>query len=110
MRKFSLLFVAALLSAGTLFANADKPKKPNNNLAEQIEELLDNNNFIVDYNDLTAKVKFTVNTDQEIVVLSVDSESELLEQFVKSRLNYQKVQLQEYREGKTYTVPVRITE
>ncbi|MBT8183834.1 MAG: hypothetical protein KJN76_03265 [Eudoraea sp.] len=109
MRKFSLLFVAMLLAVGTSFANADKPKNPNKNLSAQIGDLLDNNSFIVD-SDLTAKVKFTVNRDQEIVVLSVESDSDLLEQFVKSRLNYEKVELQEYREGKTYTIPVRITE
>ena len=109
MRKFSLLFVAMLFSVGTLFANADKPKNPNKSLAAQIGDLLDHNSFVLN-DDLTAKVKFTVNRDQEIVVLSVDSDSDILERFVKSRLNYQKVQLQEYREGKTYTVPVRITE
>lgn len=108
MRKFSLLFVAMLLSVGTLFANADKPKNPNKNLTTQIGGLLDNNSLIVNHNDLTAKVKFTVNRDQEIVVLSVETDSDVLEQFVINRLNYQKVQLQEYREGKTYTLPVRI--
>jgi len=110
MRKFSLLFAVMLLSVGTLFASADKPKNPNKNLSAQIGDLLDDNSFIVDYNDLTAKVKFTLNRDQEIVVLSVETDSRILEKFVKNRLNYQKVQLQEYREGKTYTVPVRITE
>ncbi len=109
MRKFSLLFAAMLLSAGTLFANADKPKDPNKNLSAQIGDLLENNSFIVD-NDLTAEVKFTVNRDQEIVVLSVKTDNANLEQFVKSRLNYEKVDLEEYREGKTYTIPVRITE
>ncbi|MCW5515977.1 hypothetical protein [Muriicola sp. Z0-33] len=109
MRKFSLLFAAMLLSAGTLLANADKPKNPSNDLSAQIGELLENNSFIVD-NDLTAEVKFTVNGDREIVVLSVDTDNANLESFVKSRLNYEKVELQEYREGKTYTVPVRITE
>ncbi|MEX0289032.1 MAG: hypothetical protein AB3N14_07955 [Flavobacteriaceae bacterium] len=110
MRKFSLFFVAMLLSVGTLFANVDKPKNPNKTLSAQIGDLLDNNPFIVEYDDLTAKVKFTLNQDKEIVVLRVETDNEVLEAFVKNRLNYQKVDLQEYREGRTYTVPVRITE
>ena len=46
----------------------------------------------------------------QLFVLSVETDNANLEQFVKSRLNYEKVELEEYREGKTYTIPVRITE
>ena len=113
MRKFSLVLVAAmLLSAGSVFANDSKSKKnvePAKNLSSQIAKLLDDNNFIIE-NDITADVRFTLNSNKEIVVLSVKTEDETLEGFVKSRLNYKKVDLTEYREGRTYTVPVRITE
>jgi len=111
MRKISLVFVATmLLSTVSLFANNAKPVDPAKNLSTQIGDLLDNNSFILENNDLTAEVLFTLNENKEIVVLSVETENEVLEAFVKSRLNYQKVELDEYREGKMYTVPVRITE
>ncbi|WP_394749860.1 hypothetical protein [Spongiimicrobium salis] len=113
MRKFSLVFAAAmLLMTGSIFANnGDTEKKPSNRqLAAQIGALLESNNFIVEEHDVTANVKFTLNSDQEIVVLSVDSEDESLVKFVKGRLNYQKVKTENFREGKMYTVPVRMTE
>ena len=58
--------------------------------------------------ELTANVLFTLNEDREIVVLSVTTNSEVIAQFVKSKLNYQKVSLENYREGRMYTVPVRL--
>lgn len=113
MRKFSLVFAAAmLLMTGSIYANnGGNEKNPSNkNLAAQIGALLEKNHFVVDKHDMTADVKFILNDDREIVVLSVDSEDEALVKFVKGRLNYQKVQTADHRAGKTYTVPVRITE
>ncbi len=113
MRKFSLFMVVVmLLSAGNLLASEakPKPKDPAKTLSAQIGDLLGSNSFIVESSDLTAKIRFTLNEDKEIVVLSVETDHEALEAFVKSRLNYQKVNLSNAREGKMYTVPVRITE
>jgi hypothetical protein len=109
MRKISLVLVAAmLLSVGTIFGNNVQPPDPVKNLSAQIGALLNNNYFIIEDGDVTAKVKFIVNQEKEIVVLHVESDSPRMEVFIKSRLNYQKVDLQEYREGRTYTIPVRI--
>ncbi|GGD56974.1 hypothetical protein [Muriicola marianensis] len=109
MRKLSLVFAAALLLAGgNLFANDSGTIDPNNELAVQIGDLLKDNNFVLDEEDLTAKVLFTLNDEKEIVVISVETEDEILEKFVKSRLNYKQVNVVAGKEGKMYTVPVRI--
>lgn len=107
MRKMSLLLSAALLFVGTTFAAgpADKPMKK---LSTQIHEMLDKNTFEV-AEDLTADVRFTLNREGEIVVLSINTDSEAFAGFVKGRLNYQRVELDAIEEGKIYTVPVRIT-
>ena len=110
MRKISLVLVAAmLLSVGNVLANDSKKSNPSNTLSAQIGELLKSNSFIINDADLIANVRFTLNSEKEIVVLSVDTDNVVLEEFVKGKLNYKKVDLTEYREGKTYTVPVRIT-
>ncbi|WP_158973712.1 hypothetical protein [Cellulophaga sp. L1A9] len=111
MKKLSLVFVSALLLlTGSVLANdKKKSEEPKNNLSTQIATLLSNSSLIVE-DDLTANVLFTLNEDREIVVLSVTTNSKAVEQFVKAKLNYQKVSLEDYREGRTYTVPVRITE
>ncbi len=111
MRKFSFILVAAvLLTSGNLFATEPTPTDPDTSIATQIGELLENNHFIISDHDLVANVLFTLNEDHEIVVISIDTEDEVLEMFVKSRLNYKKVQVTNVKEGKMYTVPVRITE
>ncbi|MGB5821629.1 MAG: hypothetical protein WBG90_19260 [Saonia sp.] len=112
MRKISLILVATmLLSNSNLFANDFKKDKQNKSksLSMQIEALLKNNSFDIGYMDLTASVKFMVNDKKEIVVVSVETDNEIFEGFVKSRLNYRKVDVSEYQEGKMYRVPVRIT-
>lgn len=110
MRKLSSILVAVcMLAAGSVFANNLPSKEPEKKLSNLIENLLDD---YVDYaseiqDDLTAVVKFIVNEHKEIVVLSVDTEDANLESFVKSRLNYEKADLEECKEGRMYTIPVR---
>lgn len=109
MRKSSLLFFAtALFAVGTLSATTTEDLKPTKKLAHQILKMLETNSFDIE-DDMVADVRFTINKEGEIVVLSVDTEVEVLENFVKARLNYQKVELENAREGQLYTVPIRIT-
>ena len=114
MKKVSLLLVAAaLLISGNVMATEGKPgpsTDPETKICAQIGDLLDDNRFeLREDGDLTASVRFTVNDEHEIVVLSVDTENERLEGFVKARLNYHKVADQNLKEGKIYQVPIRIT-
>ncbi|MGB5665677.1 MAG: hypothetical protein WBM53_02425 [Maribacter sp.] len=109
MRKLSLVFVAAmLLATGNILANDSVKNDPTKKLSTQIGELLEDNYLTEDQVSLTAQVKFTLNEKDEIVVLSVDTEDERLESFVKSRLNYKKVDVDGSKEGKMFTVPIRI--
>lgn len=109
MRKLSLVFVAAmLLVTGNILANVSKDN-PTNRLSTQIGELLENNYLTVGDVDLTAQVRFTLNNEGEIVVLSIDTDNERLRSFVKGRLNYKKVSTEGVEEGKMFTVPIRIT-
>ncbi|MFC2147472.1 hypothetical protein ACFLR9_02805 [Bacteroidota bacterium] len=109
MRKISLILVAAtLLVSGSIFANDSDIKDPQKSLATQIGEILKENQLVVDNYELTAEVLFTVNSEAEIVVISVDTGDSDLESFVKGKLNYKKVQLEEVVVGRMYRLPVRI--
>ncbi|MGB5188792.1 hypothetical protein [Robiginitalea sp.] len=113
MKKISLLLVAAaLLISGNVMATEGDPgtsTDPESKICTQIGDLLDNNSFeLQEDGDLTAFVRFTVNDNHEIVVLSVDTDNDRLEGFVKARLNYSKVADQNVKEGKIYYVPIRI--
>jgi len=111
MKKVSLVLIAAmLLSTGSIFANVAKDVKPSKaqSLSEQIGTILNQNNFTENHEGSEAEVLFMLNNDKEIVVLSVDTDKEDLEKFIKSKLNYQEVALDNYKAGKKFTVSVRI--
>lgn len=108
MRKTSLAFFAAVLFVvGTASANPTENMEPTKKLSSQIHKMLETNSFDVE-DDLVANVRFTINKEGEIVVLSVDTNDEVLEGFVKGRLNYKKVELTNAKKGRVYSVPVRI--
>ena len=109
MRKLSLVFVAAmLLATGNILANDSIKIDPEEKLSVQIGKLLGDNYLTDNQVDLTAQVRFTLNNEGEIVVLSVDTENKTLEYFVKSKLNYQKADVKNAAEGQMFTVPIRI--
>lgn len=113
MKKLSLAVVAALLlTSGSVVAKeADRASRnPNARICAQIEDLLEENTFdLKQTQELTAFVRFTLNADKEIVVLSVQTGDDRLEGFVKARLNYQKAADPNLVEGRIYQVPIRIT-
>ena len=108
MKKLSLAFMAMFIIS-TATVGASEANRPVKKLSEQIQEMLSRNAFALEEGDIKADVRFTINKDGEIVVLSVDTENLTLESFVKGRLNYQKVELANIQEGKIYKVPVRVT-
>ncbi len=107
MRNLKIYLVAMLLTMGTaVFANTNpvKVEKPET-ITEQIAELLKNPTFKVEQ-DIMAKVTLMVNGDKELVVLNVDTEDQKIESFIKSRLNYQKLETTATRSQ--LVVPVRV--
>lgn len=109
MRKLSLVFVAAmLLVSGNILANDFIRNNPTKKLSTQIGEFLQDNYLTAKDVSLTAQVRFTLNNQGEIVVLSVDTQDERFESFVKARLNYKKVEVEDATEGKMFTIPIRI--
>ncbi|MDX1363124.1 hypothetical protein [Arenibacter latericius] len=110
MRKFNVILVAVmLLSFGSLSANSGLDNDPAKTLSQQINELLSNNALQVPLGeDMSAVVYFTLNVEKEIVVLSVLTNEEVLKSYVKSKLNYIKVDCSDYEVGITYKIPVRI--
>jgi len=109
MRKISLVLVAVmLLSAGNLLANNSSEDKPSKTLVAQISKMLSKNLLTENEVNITAHVRFTVNSNSEIVVLSVKTDNDVVENFVKASLNYKKVDLTKMEKGKVYVMPIKI--
>lgn len=104
----TLLLVAVVAFSSALYAS-DKPTKDTSNaISEEIGKLLKDPSFTVE-DDVFANVKVLFNEDNEIVVLSVDSETKGIDGYIKSRLNYKELSNEVNNKNRYYIVPVRIT-
>jgi hypothetical protein len=113
MKKWSVLPVMAalLFSASALATEGTTDNSdPKSKICAQIKELLKDNNLEMgEQDEMNAWVRFTVNDEHEIVVLNVRTENEVLERFVKAKLNYHSVRETKMLPGRTYEVPIRFT-
>ena len=101
----SLIFVISTLS----FANHPDPKGVYSEaLTKEISKLLENQGFKVNADEIYATVLFTFNKAGEIVVLSVDTEDAVIENFIKERLNYKKPNCNTDFGINFFTLPVKI--
>jgi len=104
----ALLLVVAIAFSSVLSASNKPTKDTSNEISQEIGELLKNPDFIVE-DDILANIKVLFNEDNEIVVLSVDSETKGIDGFIKSRLNYKELSKDVNNKNRYYSVPVRIT-
>ncbi len=105
--KFILLVSAVfLLNVSVAFSN---PIKPTDELREEIVDII-GFSFLDEYeeNEYSAEVLFTVNSEQELIVLSVSSASEDAEDYLRDKLNYEKVDHTPTKYGEIYMLPVKM--
>ncbi|MHA7057851.1 hypothetical protein ACWGOQ_0011565 [Aquimarina sp. M1] len=107
MKKLSVMLLAAAFAISSLASASTKSTEPETNFTKEIKELLKKPSFKVN-DEIEASVTFTLNDEGEIVVLSVDSDSDVVKGFIKSRLNYQKIKTKFDTGIKFYTMPVRL--
>ena len=104
----TLLLVVAITFSSVLSANTEVTtvKEPET-LTEKIQDLLKNPKFIIE-EELQARVTVMLNNNGELVVLAIDSNSKLAENFIKDRLNYKKLNVGVNNLNKTFVVPIKI--
>ena len=104
----ALIAFSSVLSANTNPENARKATAAESNvITQEVGKLLKSPSFIIE-KEIVANVTLTINKNNEIVVLSVDTDDETLENFVKSRLNYNELPSSVVSKDKTFIVPVRL--
>ena len=100
--------ILALLFVGSLsFTAQAKDIAPEKTLAKEIASMLSNIELPAG-DDIVADVKFLVNTDNEIVIVSVDTDESFVKSMIKDKLNYQKVKSDEAKPNKINTVKIRL--
>ncbi|WP_224489364.1 hypothetical protein [Robertkochia flava] len=109
MKIYKIVFAAVLLfSTVSVFAETGKPDPVKGQAVTEITSFLKNPAISAHGEDMLAQVYLMLNREGEIVVLQVEAENELMEAYIKNRLNYKKLQSKELLPGREYVVPVRI--
>ncbi len=106
--KKVILTVLILVLCMNLFAASVPANYPIKKLHTEISKLLEMPKFPLENAVTMAKVKFTLTTEGEIVVLSVETENNFVDSYVKNRLNYKKVSFKTTEPGKVFTVRLKI--
>ncbi|CAL2074557.1 hypothetical protein [Tenacibaculum sp. 190524A05c] len=110
MKSIKFVLVAILITFSNVILASTNPtedKVKMTVISKQISKLLENPSFPVERNS-SITVRFTVNNNNEIVVLSVEAahDKELIESYIKSRLNYKK--LKSNVKSSIYTLPIKM--
>ncbi|MBP2831760.1 hypothetical protein J8281_06120 [Aquimarina sp. U1-2] len=110
MKKLFIVLFALVLGAGQAYALEGNPLESDQLIRDEVAKLLKNPQIDVEKSDLTASIQFTLNKKGELVVLDVDSEKDLVIDYIKSRLNYKKVVVEKVKNtNRIYTLSVTIT-
>ena len=87
--------LCAILFVGTLSLTASASDiKPEKSLSKEIQSFMSNIE-LPEGPDYQAMVKFLVNENKEIVIVSVDTKDDTIKEIIKGRLNYRKVKSDE---------------
>ncbi|WP_353777843.1 hypothetical protein [Winogradskyella sp. 3972H.M.0a.05] len=107
--KLALLLVAFAFSLGASATTTPKKKKKKKaqTIERSIGRLLENPKFNLK-RDIDTSVYLIVNSDNELVVLNVESDDYEVETWVKLRLNYKKLDFDFAKKNKPLRLPLRM--
>ena len=109
MKKLVVLFLGFTLSTTVLFANNTDPVvAAKKELRLEIVKLLGNNEFPLTTEFAKAEISILLNGKNELVIISVKSKSGALEDYIKRKLNYKKIQINTLAKMKIYRMPIKI--
>ena len=104
----TLLLAVAITFSSVLSASTTPSKSESTIITKEIGKLLKSPKFQIE-KDLLATVRLIFNKNNEMVILSVDSENEQLVHYIKGRLNYKSLSVDVVNKNETFIVPIRIT-
>lgn len=112
MKKLKLTIAAIALCFATMtsFASEIEPVETNQAFRNQIVQLLGSEfpDYLTNGKDLSTDISLMLNNNNEVIVVSTDSENESLDNFLKGKLNYQKIDVKGLKKGEIYKVPLTI--
>ena len=109
MRHLNLMLVVFAITLGTsAFANPiNEDKVKREPVSVEIQKMLEDSNLIVE-EEFLVTVIFKVTQDRRIEIQTVRSENEEVNDFLKSRLQHQKLHGENWFTQKIYELPVKV--
>lgn len=97
------------MSYSTVSALENEPSK-NQQLRSEIVSLIGNQIPIMlkNNNAINVEISFMLNTKNEIVIINIDADNQLIDAFIKNKLNYQIVKIKGIKKGEIYRLPLVI--
>jgi len=105
----NLIVFAFIAIFGTTTAFASNPIDiATKELRNEIVKLLDAPQIELTEEETLAQVRFIMNSKGEIVILSVVSNNDQVDTYIKRELNYKKIKNLSYTIGKVFVMPLKI--
>jgi hypothetical protein len=113
MKNFKTIVAGIAISLSTVFFASAANLNPNKTdetktLRTEISSFIGKNIPIELDKATIVKISFIVNNENEIVVLSVDSNLSELDYLLKRKLNYKKITVKGVKKGVIYRMPIKI--
>ncbi|MEN8187030.1 MAG: hypothetical protein ABFR05_07870 [Bacteroidota bacterium] len=112
MKALKILLIAIVISTLSVSVTAIAQERPTEALCDEIVDLIGPDcPYNSDKKEFVAEVRFTLNDEGEIVIISVKSPNPKAESYLMSKLNNKKLDSGHTIEGKkdeVYLFPVRI--
>ncbi len=75
-------------------------------ISQQIETFLNNSEMII-YDEIIVTIKFKLNENNKIVIISNDSDNYEITKFIKSTLNLKELSIDKKSNKRFFSVPIR---
>ncbi len=107
LRNFALLTALLFMGFGTSSAQKSLEQKPSKELTTKVKDLVRNTDVTgIPENEREATIKFILTNENELLVTDVETDHDIIENQVKSRLNYKRCKLDGVEKLKTYKLDV----
>ncbi|MEH6537747.1 MAG: hypothetical protein V7719_15205 [Psychroserpens sp.] len=102
----TLVLVALITFSSQVTAFTGTPGDELRPISQQIQTFLNYSEMVI-HDDIIVTVKFKLNENNEIIVISNDSENIQLTKFIKKRLNQKELSIDKKSNKSSYSVPIR---
>lgn len=107
MKKFKLLMLAFVIGTASLFAmETESPESLEKEMRNEIVKLLQSPDFVID-EEINVVLKFTFNSEGEIVVLCPGCKNREIVDYIREHLNRRKFENPGIKD-KIYKLPLKI--